>query len=491
MSKTAFQEWQYILGQNGVEISTLETGMKTFGTVMDGTSTAGVAAMEALGISFEGMNQEEAFAAAITALQGVEDETLKMSLAADLFGTKAAQNMLPMLNQSAASTEELRQNAHDLGLVLSDEAVNAGVVFGDTLSDLQQSVTAVFTQLGTALMPVLTEIIAMITAYMPQISAMVAQFTPIISELFASLIPTLAEIMETILPVIIELIGQVMPLISEVFTSLLPPLLDVIKALLPPLTEILSAILPVIISLIKSLTPLFQPIINLLTPILNLAISILTPLMSLISNIIPPITSLIQALIPVMETLAGVFGTVAEVLSGAFKDAFEAMSPIIEAFQTILGGLGDFITGVFTGNWSQAWEGIKSIFSGVFDAIASIPKSALNFIISGINTFIRGLNKLKIPDWVPGVGGLGFHINEIPMLASGGNIISSGAAIVGEAGAELVELPQGARVTPLSDNDRAIGGNITQNNYFTQRELSPYETQLQVKRLSRSLAGAF
>lgn len=86
---------------------------------------------------------------------------------------------------------------------------------------------------------------------------------------------------------------------------------------------------------------------------------------------------------------------------------------------------------------------------------------------------------------------MGFHINEIPLLAKGGNVVSSGAAIVGEAGAELVELPQGARVTPLTGENKPIGGNITQNNYFTQRELSPYETQLQVKRLSRSLAGAF
>lgn len=86
---------------------------------------------------------------------------------------------------------------------------------------------------------------------------------------------------------------------------------------------------------------------------------------------------------------------------------------------------------------------------------------------------------------------MGFHINEIPLLAKGGNVVSSGAVIVGEAGAELVELPQGARVTPLTGENRPIGGNVTQNNYFTQRELSPYETQLQVKRLSRSLAGAF
>ena len=90
MSKEGFQEWQYVLGQNGVEISTLEKGMKSFSGVVDGTSAAGVAAMDKLGISIEGMSKEEAFNAAVTALQGVTDETQRLSIATDLFGAGAA-----------------------------------------------------------------------------------------------------------------------------------------------------------------------------------------------------------------------------------------------------------------------------------------------------------------------------------------------------------------------------------------------------------------
>lgn len=490
MSNTAYQEWSYVLSQNGIEIDKLKDATKTLENTINGSSASGVEAMKALGLSFEGMNKEEAFNATIAALQGVDDETKKCSLATALFG-EAYVDLMPLLNGTAEGTSALKQQAHDLGIIMSDEMVASGVLFGDTLSNMNLVLDSVKNQIGAALLPVITDLMNLVIGAMPQITSLISAFVPQITAMFEQLIPSITTIIENLLPVVIELIGNLMPLISEVFSSLLPPLLSLIQRLIPPLTQILQAILPIIISLIQKLTPLFQPIINLLTPILNLAIAILSPCISLIDKILPPLTSLLNAVIPVIQTLTNVFSGVAEVLSGALMGAFTAMAPIIESFKTILSGLSDFVSGVFTGNWSKAWNGVKSIFSGIFEGIKAIPKTALNFIINGINNFIRGINKIQIPDWVPAVGGMGFHINEIPLLAKGGNVVSSGAAIVGEAGAELVELPQGARVTPLTGENRPMGGNITQNNYFTQRELSPYETQLQVKRLSRSLAGAF
>lgn len=108
------------------------------------------------------------------------------------------------------------------------------------------------------------------------------------------------------------------------------------------------------------------------------------------------------------------------------------MQSITQIFQ----GLIDFITNVFAGNWSGAWQGIVSIFSGIVSGIANIFKAPINAIISGINTFINGINGIKIPDWVPGVGGMGFSIPNIPMLATGG--FTEGITIAGEAGTEAV-----------------------------------------------------
>ena len=489
MSKEAYQEWQYILGQNGIEVASLETAMKSFGNVMDGSSQAGTQALEKLGISIEGLSQEDAWEATVKALQGVEDETERLSLATDLYGARAAQSMMPMLNQTIEGTEQLRQRAHDLGIVLSDDAVSAGVVFGDTLSDLQQAIGAVWNIIGSALLPVLTEMIDIVIAQMPTISSLVGSLTPAITEMFESLVPTIEQLVSELLPVIIELVMSLVPLITEMFAELLPPLLEVIKQLLPPLSEILKSILPIIISLIQMLTPLLLPIIELLTPILELAIAIITPLVEIISSILPPIIDLLNALIkPILIPLTEAFSAVANVITNVFKVAFEALQPVIENFQGFLSGIIEFITGVFTGNWGKAWEGVKNIFSNIINGLGDIFKAPINFIIKGINTFIRGLNKIKIPNWVPLVGGKGFNIGEIPLLAKGGNITMSGAAVVGEAGPEIINLPKGASVSPLKETGNKT---ITQNNYFTQKELSPYQTQLEIKRLSRNLAGAF
>ena len=113
------------------------------------------------------------------------------------------------------------------------------------------------------------------------------------------------------------------------------------------------------------------------------------------------------------------------------------------------GGFIDFIVGVFTGDWSRAWSGLVSIFEGIISGIANIFKLPINWIIDGINVFIRGLNKIKIPNWVPVVGGKGFNISPIPRLAQG-TYVTGGAmtAIVGEAGKEAV--------VPLENNTEWI-----------------------------------
>lgn len=144
---------------------------------------------------------------------------------------------------------------------------------------------------------------------------------------------------------------------------------------------------------------------------------------------------------------------------------------------TALNGIINFITGVFSGSWSQAWEGIKQIFSGVFNALFGIALRPINQIIglvnsviSSINAMIDGLNGLSIsvPDGVPVLGGktLGFdigHLPTVPYLAKGGTVVS-GSAVVGEAGPELLTVgPGGTVVTPLSggsttDNTTNLGG---------------------------------
>lgn len=154
------------------------------------------------------------------------------------------------------------------------------------------------------------------------------------------------------------------------------------------------------------------------------------------------------------------------VLGGVLNDWLSIIKGIFDNIKSVFMGLIDFIQGVFTGNWSQAWNGVVSIFKGIFGAIASFAKAPLNAVIALINGAIRGLNRLSvnIPDWVPGFGGRSFGVNlpQIPMLANGGNV-TNGDAIVGEAGAELLSVKNGrATVTPLTDSQRNSTSNRPQ-----------------------------
>lgn len=110
--------------------------------------------------------------------------------------------------------------------------------------------------------------------------------------------------------------------------------------------------------------------------------------------------------------------------------------------KTAIEGVFKVFKGIFTGDMKTVLEGFKQIFKGVFDALWSIAKAPLNLIIKGINSLIRGANKIHfdIPDWVPGFGGkkFGFNIQQIPLLAKGGVISQPTTAIIGEAGREAV-----------------------------------------------------
>lgn len=160
--------------------------------------------------------------------------------------------------------------------------------------------------------------------------------------------------------------------------------------------------------------------------------------------------------VEIFNFLGGYFG-------GFFDGVIANFNNFYNAGKRIFSGFLDFITGVFTGNWSKAWQGLVDIFGGIFDGIVAVGKAPINAMIGLINGFIGGLNNIKIPKWVPGVGGKSFSISKLPYLAQGGHLIN-GQAIVGEAGPELLTAKNGkTTVTPLSDEEkrRGIGGKVS------------------------------
>ena len=189
------------------------------------------------------------------------------------------------------------------------------------------------------------------------------------------------------------------------------------------------------------------------------------------------------------------FNFISGYLGSVFGGIVQNFNNFFNAGKRVFNGFIDFITGIFTGNWEQAWNGIVNIFGGIFDGIVAIAKAPLNLLIGLINGVIGGLNHIKLPKWVPGIGGKGINIPQIPYLATGGHLIN-GQAIVGEAGPELLTAKNGkTTVTPLSDDEKrkGISGSypdrtvIEQHNHFGRIDAN---NPSEVARMNRQMKQA-
>lgn len=193
-----------------------------------------------------------------------------------------------------------------------------------------------------------------------------------------------------------------------------------------------TTLLPGLLNAFNAIAPQIGPLVtNIGTAVMNVA--------TLIGNAIQTILPVIENIVMV---LVNVVATVAPPIIAAVSQIFANISNVVMSLQGIFDGLIQFITGVFTGNWASAWEGVKSIFGNAFSALVELCKVPINAVIGVINGAIRGINSIvgggvTIPDWLPGGGGtFSLHLNEIPMLAKGG--FTDGVSIAGEAGTEAV-----------------------------------------------------
>lgn len=461
ISTDAYQEWSYVMGQNGMDVDKLATGMKTLVSQMDSASSGTASAQEnfdKLGISIYDSSgklkdQETILNEAMHALADMENGTEKARLATELFG-KAGTEMMPMLNQGSQAMDDLTQRAHDLGLVMSEETVNAGVTLGDTIDDIKQSFTMIGTNLGSAVIPVIQQFADIIIDNMPLIQETLGALAPILVNIVSTFLPPMAELAQTLLPMLVELFNQLIPPIMQVAETIMPVIVNLLSALLPPIIQIVEAILPPIVSIIQTLTPILSLVAELLTPIIQLVASLIAPLIELTAQALTPlIEKFAQLISEALAPIIPIIEVVSKVIQESLAVAFNNLSPVIDNIMKVFTGLIDFIVGVFTGDWEKAWNGIVDIFSGIFSGIVSMVKIPLNQIISSINSVFSSLGNIKIPDWVPLVGGTTFSLPQIPMLWKGGDIVDAGSVLVGEKGPEILNLPRGARVTPLSDDN--------------------------------------
>ena len=314
-------------------------------------------------------------------------------------------------------------------------------IFRDHLDDIRNGIEKVFGPAGVA---VFDKIVGVITNIGDTIKGIFSDgnlasarefINGIFGEQGVAVFDTFVSIMQTVGGVIGQFISfidtSVKPVIEELFAF-------IVTTVLPQIAQTFVEWGPTITGVIQSIWEIFQTVAT-------------------------AVMGIIQALMPTIQALIGT--------------GLETIRTVVGGVLTAIQGLLNVFAGVFTGDWSRVWEGVKGIFSGVWEAIKGIAKGAMNGIIDIINGLIGGLNKLKIPDWVPGVGGKGINIPLIPKFAKG-TPRTPDTFIAGEKGAELITNARNRTVFKAAEtgniftNLAGMAKTLTGNGAFQQYRLA-------------------
>ncbi|MFH5187107.1 phage tail tape measure protein [Paenibacillus sp. TAB 01] len=262
----------------------------------------------------------------------------------------------------------------------------------------------------------------------------------------------------TLQPFYSALIGGIGNAIREV----VPLVLNISSTFYAVSSKIIAALVPVVSYLYARLAPVLTNIVgfiaNNLIPAISGAITAILPKIIMVADKLGQAFTAVWGFIqPVIDNIITGFTVAFPIIQSVVMNAVTAVQGIISGLLTTLGGLLDFITGVFTGNWGQAWGGVKDVFSGIFSALGAVLALPINIAIDAMNAAIRGINGLSfdVPDWVPGIGGknFGFSISEIPKIggyADGGIVSSPELAWIGEGGDKEV-------IVPINNSERSRG----------------------------------
>lgn len=395
--------------------------------VVDGSETT-AAGFEALGMDADVMAQkfaaggetaQEAFQDTIQALASMEDPVQQNIAGVNLFGTMWEDLGPEVVSQLASITDE----AYAAG----DELEKMQEVKYDNLGDALQGV---WRKLEVELMPMATKLTGFLTDVLEKID-----------------FDGLAEGLESAFSAVSAVVGPMIAPLQGVFSSLLSvdvfsQIGGVVQGLQGPLqslSQFLQPILAAFAQMAQDVFPVFVQVGQTVAGAISQILQALSPLM-------PPLQQLAVSIFPMISAVVGGIGqafvNLVNLAMPPIQGFINFMMPAFQGLMTILQNVINFVTNVFTANWSAAWDNVTNIFGTIWGGIVGLVKGPINAVIGIINSAIGAINSISvtIPDWVPLVGGqtLGFNIPQIPMLATGGTITEPMLAVVGDAPETIV-----------------------------------------------------
>ena len=334
ISRTSFQELDFITSQTGTSIEGLQTGVKTLSKAAyeasQGVSTY-ADNFDELGISVTDVDgklktQEDLLYETITALQGMDDVTKRTAIASELLG-KSASELAPLLNAGAGSMDEMKKQAHDLGLVMSDDAVDAGVQFTDTMDQLKRSFSVIGTEVGTTLMPIFQDLAETVIKNMPAIKEASAKAFKVITKVVTTFWKFTNDYLIPIFKTVFEYIQTNWPVMKETFVTVF----TIIKGALKSVWDFSE----------KYLLPIFQGLFNFIKDNWPAMKDTFTSVFGSIADVIGAVWSLLEvSLFPILKGVFGFIsdnsGTIGKIFSTAFGIIGDAVEAVVDTFTSLI-----------------------------------------------------------------------------------------------------------------------------------------------------------
>lgn len=467
LSIEAYQEWDAIMQHSGTSIESMQASMKTLANAVE----TGNGAFERLGMTEEEISQmsnEDLFASTITALQNVDNETERTYLAGQLLG-RGATELGALLNTSAEDTEAMRQRVHELGGVMSEDAVKASAAFQDSLQDMKTSMSSLTRGLATEMLPGITSIMDGITGIFTgeggedDISAG-------IQSLIDSLTTKLPEFVSVVAQIASSLIGALagnLPLIISGATELITQLILALIAAAPQLIEAgAQLVLQLILGLTQNIPQVLESIGQILSALWDVIVEYGPQLLS------AGVELIVQLGAGILSAVGEVVGPMAEVAANAIKSWGESIKDFVNAGVEVISGIVEGISSAA----HQVWETLWGIISGAVDKVKAFfgiksPSKLFAYFGRMIDEgFAKGIEDNvgtvagamdTITDQTSGVQlGVQRAASSGLGLASGlsginaGNLGQLASAIVNGIGAQLANQNGGGEAAIYMDGDR-------------------------------------
>ncbi len=431
------QKMQYASDLIDVDVSTITGSLRKMKKNLDSNTEA----FENLGVATKKNGQfreiTDIFYDTVAALGQIPNETERDIVAMEIFG-KSADELAGIIDDGGASLKALGEEAENLGVIIPQDDLDRANELNDQLDKLKAEILPTLTQLGI-------QVIEAIQPYLPAIQEAITQ---------------ICEGLQNVSPQMVLIVSGVLALtaaLSPVF-SILSKLTGVVSSLtggmsglgavIGGLSAPILAIVAVIGTLIAAFVHLWETNEDFRNKITATWDRIKARFEAFGQDIVNRLNKLGFNFKDFSEVVKAIWNNLCDFLAPIFTTTFDAIAGILDGALTALTGIFDVFAGLFTGNWEQMWNGVKEIFEGIFNGIKSFFESFINGITSKINWVTDKIGKFS--------GGR-VSFEAIPQLAEGG-ILTSGTAIVGEAGPELVQISDGrAMVQPLSGSSDLAG----------------------------------